>query len=113
MESWDEQDWDLIETKRRERHHSFYCLPKFCQLPGAVRRHVHRITLTYNYNLFHFTVPPCSLHLTPSFSPPMSFARHLVSPVNNTQHNSGTTVSNVESMFTQIMEVVLKSVSAP
>jgi hypothetical protein len=43
----------------------------------------------------------------------MSFARHLISPVNNTQHNSGASVSNVESMFTQIMEVVLKSVSAP
>ena len=42
----------------------------------------------------------------------MSFARHLISPVNNTQLNSGASVSNVESMFTQIMEVVLKSVSA-
>jgi hypothetical protein len=43
----------------------------------------------------------------------MSFARHLISPLNNTQPNSGASVSNVESMFTQIMEVVLKSVSAP
>src|SRR5260370_9576455 len=41
----------------------------------------------------------------------MSFARHLISPLNNTQPNSGASVSNVESMFTQIMEVVLKSVS--
>jgi len=43
----------------------------------------------------------------------MSFARHLISPLNNTQPNSGASVSNVESMFTQIMEVVLKSVSPP
>jgi hypothetical protein len=43
----------------------------------------------------------------------MSFARHLISPANNAQLNSGASVSNVESMFTQIMEVVLKSVSAP
>jgi len=39
----------------------------------------------------------------------MSFARHLISPLNNAQPNSGASVSNVESMFTQIMEVVLKS----
>ncbi|KAH9993224.1 nucleotide-diphospho-sugar transferase [Russula vinacea] len=39
----------------------------------------------------------------------MSFARHLVSPLTTQPTSGGASVSNVEAMFTQILEVVLKS----
>ena len=75
------------------------------------KRHVGRpFTLTYNkYSIFlPLFFSPSS---RPSFLATMSFSRPLVSP-SAPQVASNPSVSNVESMFSQIMEVVLKSVSA-
>jgi hypothetical protein len=62
------------------------------------------IPLTY-YKNHHYPI-----HYIPLVSPTMSFPRHLFSP-STPQAVSSPNTSNVEAMFSQIMEVVLKSVS--